>query len=1204
VRSPLSGRSHWLTGLAAAAALAAGSARAQAPAYLVKDINITQAPREEPTDESSSRPNAFTALDGIVYFVAGDARSYGAPAIGDELWRSDGTTDGTRLVRDLRPGGESSNPTSLQTHGGRLYFLASDGTRFGLWRSDGTAAGTELVAAVGAAASGNRLTRLGDGWLLAVADSDPSAPSAMVLQRIGDDGSIRALARIPGSSSESPTPLLVHDGRAYFAGTDTAHGAELWRTDGSIAGTGPAVDLQPGAGSSNPTEIAVVDGRIAFSATTAATGREIWVLDEAGATAIDLTPGPDSSGAFLLTPFDGRLLFVTRGEYVDQRTVWRSDLTTAGTRVIADLDGGPITAFVPFGGALYFAAGAELWRTDGTDGGTEQIGDFTAPVEEWDVAPLRIADAGDALLLTVAHGVGVDLWRSDGSADGAILLRTFEDRARDWRGRTIDDGARGADGRYLFAADNGTGVEPWITDGSADGTLLLREIDPGSTDMFGDLPTQSSFADAGGTLMFYADDREGTRRYLWRSDGTADGTRRVADTPESFVDYYPLVGMGDAVYLRFSEPSTGGELWAVPAPDGPARRVTDLGPGQYSDAYIVGAVDGALVLSATDQASGTEPWTPAGDGLLRDIVPGPGSSTPYWATGDPVVATLGGYLYFFVSRQDGGGLQLWRSDGSPDGTSLVVTLNDRDDGFFDPLPRILAGRDRLAIAARNGTDRQVEVWVSDGTPDGTVSVHQAYARRDLTGAYEWWPRLLGFAGDTLLFARRDDAHGIELWRSDGTPTGTLLLDDLNPGPASSLPTGGVAVGDRLLFFADDGVHGREPWITDGADETHLVADLNPGAGASRTTFAPTPLALDGLALFAAADDVHGLELWQSDGSAAGTRLVADVATGPGSSSPLGLIVSGPRLFFTASDHVHGRELWAVELDALACAPSCVAPTPTPRRTPEPIWTSGPPRSTATATPTRTERPIESCRSGELSGCAVMEIGTLSASPGDEVEVPVRLVTGGLAIAGVQLDLVHAPGLEPLPETCRVIDATDKQTYAALPGDHHGAMRVLLLSTLNVDPLPDGTLFTCAYGLSADLAPGRHPIACERIGASSPQGDAIDGDAFRCLGGGIIVAAEPTPTVPPTATTDDGGSTAGSGSGDGCQVAPSPSGGALPLLLALPVLLWRSARRAHESFNAKLAKARPSSPSPWRPWRSWRFRRASLHRRHGSGCRIE
>ena len=92
------------------------------------------------------------------------------------------------------------------------------------------------------------------------------------------------------------------------------------------------------------------------------------------------------------------------------------------------------------------------------------------------------------------------------------------------------------------------------------------------------------------------------------------------------------------------------------------------------------------------------------------------------------------------------------------------------------------------------------------------------------------PRALAAVGRTLFFAADDGIHGEELWKSDGTAAGTVLVKNINPTDfAYAGPRSLTAVGGRLFFTADDGTHGRELWMSDGSRAgTVLVKNINPG----------------------------------------------------------------------------------------------------------------------------------------------------------------------------------------------------------------------------------------------------------------------------------------------------------------------------------------------------------------------------------------
>src|SRR5204863_9465322 len=77
------------------------------------------------------------------------------------------------------------------------------------------------------------------------------------------------------------------------------------------------------------------------------------------------------------------------------------------------------------------------------------------------------------------------------------------------------------------------------------------------------------------------------------------------------------------------------------------------------------------------------------------------------------------------------------------------------------------------------------------------------------------PRSFAAVGNATYFVATDNVHGAELWRTDGTASGTQLVQDLNPGNSSAAPNNLINVNGTLFFVADDGSHGRELWKSDG-----------------------------------------------------------------------------------------------------------------------------------------------------------------------------------------------------------------------------------------------------------------------------------------------------------------------------------------------------------------------------------------------------
>ena len=118
----------------------------------------------------------------------------------------------------------------------------------------------------------------------------------------------------------------------------------------------------------------------------------------------------------------------------------------------------------------------------------------------------------------------------------------------------------------------------------------------------------------------------------------------------------------------------------------------------------------------------------------------------------------------------------------------------------------------FAATAADGTAR--ELWKSDGTTAGTVMV------KDINPLTDSSPYNLSNVNGTLYFVADDGEHGPELWKSDGTEAGTVMVEDIHPWEGiGSYPSSVLDVNGTLFFTASDGQHGRELWkIDDGKED--------------------------------------------------------------------------------------------------------------------------------------------------------------------------------------------------------------------------------------------------------------------------------------------------------------------------------------------------------------------------------------------------
>ncbi|MHC4078993.1 MAG: ELWxxDGT repeat protein, partial [Planctomycetota bacterium] len=219
----------------------------------------------------------------------------------------------------------------------------------------------------------------------------------------------------------------------------------------------------------------------------------------------------------------------------------------------------------------------------------------------------------------------------------------------------------------------------------------------------------------------------------------------------------------------------------------------------------------------------------------------------------------------------------------PELTALVRDIRT-EAAVNDSLPRQLVRVGTIVYFVATTRTHGTEIWKTDGTETGTVLVKDI-----LPGSISAFPENLTAVGNTLYFSAFGPSAGRELWKTDGTAAGTVLVKDIKPGCDSSSPRNLAAAGNTLYFAAADVDHGRELWKSDGtAVGTVLVKDIEPGkmtSGAPWSSF-PEGLTLVGSTLFfAARTRLSGVELFKSDGTASGTVLVADIRAGIGGSDP-------------------------------------------------------------------------------------------------------------------------------------------------------------------------------------------------------------------------------------------------------------------------------------------------------------------------------
>ena len=941
---------------------------------------------------------------------------------GFEPWRSDGTANGTLLLKDINPSGSSlgSGAYALGVLGGTIMFTAwGENGETVVWSTDGTGAGTRPV-------------------------TEFPAP-----------GKVRGSA--------------VLGGTLLFSAPSPATGTELWRSDGTDVGTAELVDLLAGPGSSNPSSFAVLGAAAYFfaagslwrsdatasgtSVVAAVSGHsltragnllyffvragtdgslDLWRSDGSGAGTVLLVGGfPDSSHLLVSPRAAGTLLFFRGYDEAHGWEPWRSDGTLEGTRLARDVEPGAGSSspeiYDALGGSVLFSAdtqahGRELWRSDGSEAGTVLVKDVAAGAAS--SYPFAGMTAGSVFHFVADDGAhGYEPWRSDGTSVGTFLVKDVNPGGAG----AMEVAYRAALGKtLLFKADDGThGDELWRTDGTAPGTALVANIE---SDWSGQAGIWWA-ADVNGTLVLEVG--AGTSSALWRSRDATTAPYFPLPGYTAGRDNVPVATAGK-VFFRQGDAARQ-SLWRT---DATAEGTFSLGEfgaiegmAAASDGvYFVStrAGSGWQLFRSDGTRSGTRPVMIVGSDGAGEL-----SRTDMLAVVDDVA--------YFVASDPAWRQCLWRSDGTPSGTRVVKC---NGGSSFDPQAMAAVGSAMFFVNALHSS--AFELWRSDGTEAGTRRVRgfDGYTRARLLTDLGWAAAFLADA---------------ELWRSDGTEAGTVKVANVADRVGGVAPAATVARG-RLYFAIQDWAGTTRVWTSDGSTEgTHAIANF--GAAPFQVSEVPPVVEVGGWLFLAGYDALRGIELWRSDGAIAGTKMLADVLKGEASSRPRSITRSGDRAAFIATDAAGGIGLWAVEPPA----------PPDARRTAARIATGdvssvfGGTVAITAAVEGATRPPAGSVR--VLDGGALLAtLPLLAGAPGSQVATARYEVTG--LTPGVHEFLAEYlgngqfSGSTSLPQIHTVTPAQCRVTVSSSPNPAGADDTVELVATVVTElpvPPPQGTV---------------------------------------------------------------------------------------------------------------------------------------------------
>ena len=569
------------------------------------------------------------------------------------------------------------------------------------------------------------------------------------------------------------------------------------------------------------------------------------------------------------------------------------------------------------------ATGVELFTSDGTAAGTYVVKETAAGASS-NIYYYRqkLTASNGKIYFLVAN----EIWVSNGTAAGTGMLKKLSTRYPAQGEQFTPVGNKTffvAYDSYTYYADAPAGRELWVTDGTDAGTTFVKDINPGTFTsngyVYNNDSSIGSITECAGKAFFRATDGVNGQE-LWVSDGTAAGTQMVKDIYTGAASSSPnyLACVNDKIVFQASSAAGGQEPWVSDGTSAGTFQLADIYPSTASSSpQNFYSAYGKAYFMAADSSNGQELWvtdgTSAGTQLLKNINPGGASSTPQNFT------AMGGRVYFGAT--DSRGNELWSTDGTTVGTLFVADINQTAPGASSLPKDFYAWNSKIYFTADNGSIGR-EFWVSDGSNAGTRLVKDMFPGiSDMLDVSNSTDNLPFFAATSagLFFTANSPIYAQEMWITDGTESGTRLVVDAKTGPGYSYAKSGVAFNGKIYFTASSAYYGQELWTTDlTTNNTEQLIDIYPGSPSSmRTDVRHNMAVFNGRLYFSARNLTSGYELWSTDGTAAGTSMLVDLFSANGGinaqnyNGPTNLTVCNGKLFFTAFGNT-GAELFATD----------------------------------------------------------------------------------------------------------------------------------------------------------------------------------------------------------------------------------------------------------------------------------------------------
>ncbi|MBA5629667.1 T9SS type A sorting domain-containing protein [Moheibacter lacus] len=669
------------------------------------------------------------------------------------------------------------------------------------------------------------------------------------------------------SNTDSEYPcfslMVEFNSKIYFSYNDGSHGLELWETDGTVGGTSMLKDIYLGSNGSSIEDFFVFNNTLFF-------------------TAID-------------------------GDGTHRREIWKSDGTEPGTMMLKDIGGEtyadgvkPGNDFLILNNHFYFygytqSYGYELWKSDGTEEGTQMVKDIFPGYNSSEYTYNRLYGAvGDGYIAFRAFtpDSGYELWRSDGTESGTFKIKEINPNNGSYGDGIPNPGwlntsIEGYNGKVYFTGSQGGSWKLWVTDGTEQGTVQFLDLDAGEDEYY------KGFKKVNNKLYFF------NSRRVMQTDGVSSQIFVNMQNDGGVSQFQPF--LDKVFFVKNSDEFYGLELWESKL-NNEDLKVYDVNLIQSSSPRNFASLGDKVLFFGQNYTYYEVPMISDGtqEGT-KSIVDNP----PFRVDNNDaaILFKVGNNMFFKGYIGQYVNMELYKTDGTPEGTGLVKDINVGSGGSVTR--ELYVNYNEILYFLANDGVHGEELWRSDGTEEGTYMV------ADFSGNYtsstiidfEIWNGFLYFSGSLVDSSFPDPIVGI--WKTDGTEGGTeVVIQWESSGLYDNGPHNIIAVGDKLFFTKDESNSSygdNSLYVTQGTNET--TAKLGEWSGHS---VLEEFVELNGKLIFDANKPQGSENLFISDGTIEGTHEINENLS---FYNILKTKKCGNQIYFTAGYTGQGGNLW-------------------------------------------------------------------------------------------------------------------------------------------------------------------------------------------------------------------------------------------------------------------------------------------------------